>query len=115
MVLYQAYVGLFSLVVMSRRLPKINHFLETYLMRSEYMLSLWTASLILDEWNQWVVNPLTFVVDVWNAYDYWALSLTSFSIFLKLGPTDEIFSFLLELFELTLLCCKLMLQSISLL
>ena len=42
-----------------------------------WLLAFWTLSLILDEWNQWVVNPRTFEVDMWNKYDYVVLSFSA--------------------------------------
>ena len=54
------------------------------------MLALWTGSLILDEWNQWLTAPRTFVIDLWNAYDYVALSLTTLGLLFKLGPLHNL-------------------------
>ena len=90
MTLYHGYCILFSIVVMSRRLPDTMAFCAKYAVPPEWLLVVWTGSLILDEWNQYVVAPETFEVDLWNAYDYVSLTLTTFALFLKLGPLSDV-------------------------
>ena len=64
---------------------------DVFGVRPVWLLAFWTSSLILDEWNQWVVNPTTFEVDLWNRYDYISLSSSSIALLIKLfvGPVEH--------------------------
>ena len=84
--MYILYVFLFSLCVVGERItPQLYWGVTRFFfgMRPATILACWTCSHILDEWNQWVVNPQTFEIDMWNAYDYVSLSATSFALAIK--------------------------------
>ena len=65
-------------------MPAIYVFFGSLGLNVNWLLTFWTAALILDEWNQWYANPNTFEVDLWNAYDYVSLSLSTLALTAKL-------------------------------
>ena len=91
--MHMLYVLLFSLIVVGERVAPFVYYgmWDVFGVRPVWLLAFWTSSLILDEWNQWVVNPTTFEVDLWNRYDYISLSSSSIALLIKLfvGPVEH--------------------------
>ena len=85
--MYHAYCLVFSIVVMGEKfMPGLRSFFRVFFFgfSCELGLYVWTLALVLDEWNQWYANPNTFEVDLWNAYDYVSLSLSTLALTAKL-------------------------------
>lgn len=50
----------------------------------EMLLFVWTAGLLVDEANQYLANPRTFQLDLWNRFDYVMLSITTGALSLRI-------------------------------
>ncbi|KOO31412.1 transient receptor potential cation channel subfamily m member 2 [Chrysochromulina tobinii] len=84
---YHLYAALFAVVVVGQKWEGVAGW--SFLgLEPTYLLAIWTISLVLDEWAQWVVNPSTFELELWNRYDYTNLSITVIGLFLRLGPME---------------------------
>jgi hypothetical protein len=84
---YHLYAALFAVVVVGQKWEGVADW--SFLgLEPTYLLAIWTISLVLDEWAQWVVNPSTFELELWNRYDYTNLSITVIGLFLRLGPME---------------------------
>lgn len=59
----------------------------------EIMLFVWTLSLVLDEWYQWMIKPSTFEINFWNRYDRCYLGIFFIAFLLRATP-DEYVPFL---------------------
>ena len=88
MACYHLYAALFAFVVIAQKWSVLAR-VTFFGLDMTWALAIWTVALALDEWNQWVVNPNTFEVDMWNQYDYINLGSTFFALFLRLGPLSS--------------------------